>query len=420
MRHDAVWSCRTRIAQDVSMMPVDVVRYVGGTRQDVSPVPQLIAAPSVFVSAMDWRYQVIDSWLGWGNAYGIVTATSMDERYPTRIELVDPSTVRTQVTDGVLRFFVDNVEHNLWPVGDLWHVPAFTLPGSILGMSPIGYHRATVASGLQAQAFGSNFFRDGGHFNAVLSVDDPNFTLEDAQGVKARLMEIISSGKREPLVLPAKHTYTPLSINPDDSQFIDAQRYSAEQICRIYGEDPADHGMSAGGSSLTYANRSDADLARLKRRQFWVTKLQNALTDLLPKPQVVKLNTASVLMMTARERHELHQLRLQSRTTSVNEVKRLEDEEPYGPEFDTPGIPPLAAGGADERSLSLPEALQKLYLSVGPVITPDEARRIANEYGADLDIPGPVGLAPKTVGSTTPTAPQEGSADDDGNDDDAG
>ena len=38
MRHDAVWSCRTRIAQDVSMMPVDVVRYTATGRQAVVPV----------------------------------------------------------------------------------------------------------------------------------------------------------------------------------------------------------------------------------------------------------------------------------------------------------------------------------------------------------------------------------------------
>jgi hypothetical protein len=111
-------------------------------------------------------------------------------------------------------------------------------------------------------------------------------------------------------------------------------------VCRVYGEDPADYGSSGGGSGVTYSNRSDADLARFKRRQYWVTKLQNALTDMLPRPQVVKLNTSSLLMMTAKERHEIHAMRLLSKTATINEVRRIEDERPFdGEEFDEPGVP---------------------------------------------------------------------------------
>jgi HK97 family phage portal protein len=338
MRHDAVWSCRTRIAQDVSMMPVDVVRYVNGSRQLV-PAPQLIAAPSVFMSSLDWRYQVIDSWLGWGNAWGIVTETTRDRRYPLRIELQSPSTVNVTDSGGRLRFKVNDVEHDLWPVGDLWHVPAYTLPGQMIGMSPISYHRATIGTGLEAQSFGSDFFRDGGHPNAIVGIEGEP-TEAQAKSLKDKLLGI-TRGNRELIVLPKSTTYTALSVNPDDSQFIDTMRYSVEQVCRIFGEDPADHGASGGGANLTYANRSDADLARLKRRQFWVTKLQDALTELLPRPQVVKLNTSSSLMMTAKERHEVHKLRLDSRTSTINEVRRTEDDEPFGSEFDVPGIPPF-------------------------------------------------------------------------------
>ncbi len=336
------------------MMPVDVVRYVNGERQDV-PTPRVIAAPSAFVSAMDWRYQVVDSWLGWGNAWGMVTQTTPDGAYPLRIELQNPSNVRWQTVDGVLKFFVNNVEQALWPIGPLWHVPAYTLPGSPIGMSPIAYHRATVASGLQAQQFGNEFFPNA-HPTAILSIDDPNLTQDQASGMKERLLQMIQGGRREPLVMPGTHTYTPITVNPEDSQFIETMRYSVEQVCRIFGEDPADHGASAGGTAVTYANRSDADLARLKRRQFWVTKLQNSLTDLLPRPQVVKLNTSSSLMMTARERHELHKLRLDSRTIRVNEVRRLEDEEPFGPEFDVPGIPPIAPTSPPDAPISPSDA----------------------------------------------------------------
>ena len=339
MEHPMVWSCRTKIAQDVSMMPVDVVRYVNGTRQEVSPLPQVIAAPSVALGAMDWRYQVLDGWLADGNAYGIVTERTANGLYPLRVELLAHRRVRYTTSTGTLRWYVDNVEHQLFPVGDLWHVPAFTVDGSPIGLSPIGYHRATIGAALAAAKYGSEFFEGGGHPTAIVSPKaDPG---EDgAKALKARILNVLQ-GSREPLILPQETTYEQIQTNPSDSQFIELMQYDDVQICRIYGEDPVDHGATAaGGRSLTYANRRDNDLARLKRRQFWVTKLQDALTDMIPRPQVAKLNTSVSLMMTPLERHELHKLRLESKTTTVNDVKKLEDEAPFpDAAFDQPGIP---------------------------------------------------------------------------------
>ncbi len=165
MRHDAVWSCRTRIAQDISMMPVDVIRYVGGTRQDVTPQPQIIATPSVWVDSIDWRYQVVDSWLGWGNAWGLVTEATA-AGYPARIELLAPSAVSPSAGSAPGKFMVTgHGEEELWPVGRLWHVPAFTPPGSILGLSPIGLHAATISTGIAAGTYGKGFFDGGGHLS---------------------------------------------------------------------------------------------------------------------------------------------------------------------------------------------------------------------------------------------------------------
>lgn len=401
MRHDAVWSCRTRISQDLSMMPVDVVRYVGGARQEVSPLPQIVAAPSVTVSALDWRYQVVDSWLAHGNAWGLVTQTTSSGLYPTRIELLNHNQIRTDMVGGVCRYYVDNVEEQIWPVGSLWHVPAYTVAGSPLGLSPIAHHRVSIKVGLAAEQYGAGFFEGGGHPTGILSPSiDPGETA--AKSLKEKFARALR-GSREVLIVPKDTTYTPIQSNPTDSQFIDTMRYSVEQVCRIYGEDPADHGSSSGGSSVTYANRSDADLARFKRRQFWVTKLQAALSALVPPDQVVKLNTSSALMMTDMERHQLHDLRLKAKTRAVNEVRKIEDETPFvGEEYDEPGIPD---GSTDEAKVERQAViLQKMYLAVGVVLTADEARQLARDAGIAL----PADYDPSALGATPTPAPTSG------------
>lgn len=380
MRHDAVWSCVTAIAQDVSMMPVDVVRYQDGQHVPVARVPQIIAAPSATVSALDWRYQVIQSWLTFGNAVGLVTATSPDGNYPTRIELVHSSDVSAD-KDIAGKVWVKGEQLDVWPIGPVWHVPAYTESGSWWGVSPIAKHRMSIGAGLAAQKFGSEFFAAGGIPVGLLKATNGDPGPERAAAIKERFKEAAKG--REVVMLPDWISYDRIQIDPNDSQFIDAMRYSVEQVCRIFREDPVDHGGSSGSGSVTYSNRRDADLARFKRRQFWVTKLQQALSDLLPEPDVVRLNTSSTLMMTPYERHELYAMRLNSSTITVNEIRRLEDEAPFGTEYDDPGLP------GDTRDLSVAEAVQKVYLGVGKVLTIDEAREIVNTFGAALPVPAP-------------------------------
>lgn len=347
MRHDAVWSCRTRIAEDVSMMPVDVVRYVNDRRQVVTPLPQIIANPSTFDDEMDWRYQVVMAWTGSGNAWGLVTQTTPDMKYPTRIELRDQDqSLRFEQMGDTIRIFVDNVEEFLWPVGRLWHSPAYKVPGRLLGLSPIQYHATIIGKGMAAGLHGFQYFTDGAHPTSVWKLKGS--TAPQATTFKEKLMEL-ARGNREPLVVDADQvSMDQLQSDPSDSQFIETERWSVEQVCRVYNCDPTDHG-GTGGSSNTYANRTDADLARLKRRQYWITKMQKELTKFLPEGVAVKLNTSAFLMMTDEERWNIHDMRLRNKTTSVNRVLTVEDEAPFGPEYDEPGIP----GGPTDKPVSL-------------------------------------------------------------------
>lgn len=60
------------------------------------------------------------------------------------------------------------------------------------------------------------------------------------------------------------------------------------------------------------------------------------------------------------------------------------------PESDPASTEPKPEGDTKtEKKRDVTEALQKLYLAVGTVVTPAEAREIANGFGAGLELPGP-------------------------------
>ena len=98
---------------------------------------------------------------------------------------------------------------------------------------------------------------------------------------------------------------------------------------------------AVSGQNVTYANVTDADLNFLKHSiDDYFVSIDEAITDLLPRPQVVRANRDAILRADPKARNDLHDLRLKNKTQTVNEVRALNDEKPFAdPRFDEPGIP---------------------------------------------------------------------------------
>ncbi len=342
LRNAAVWACQRVIVATISGFPVDVIQTQGRRRRPVASQPMVVASPSgsPSIRRRAWVAQAVRSLVQHGNIYANAAGFDGAGR-PSQLEIVDPGCVQWRKAEGLIAPFVDNVQRSVWPVGDLWHVPAsqFMLPGQPFAMSPTEAAATSVGVGIAAEEFGSRFFGDGAHPTAILKNTDPGLTGEQAEAVKARITSIMR-GSREPLVLGAAWEIEPWQVSPEDSQFLDLMRFEVEQACRWWGVPPSMVYAAVSGQSITYANVSDADLAFLKYSVTpWMVDIEDAWTELIPRPQVVKFNPSGLLRMDEKARAELHKLRLETKTRTVNEVRDLEDEEPFGAEYDEPGIP---------------------------------------------------------------------------------
>lgn len=327
MRHSAVWACIRLIAGTVSTLPIHVMR----NDQDVE-VP-LIASPSALVSPITWRDQLVVSMLLRGNAYGLITETD-GAGYPLTVELIHPDKVAGRVVDGRVRLSWDGVEHDLWPLGDAIHVPAFTVPGSPFGLSVIDYARTTIGSGLASEEWGARFFTEGAVPSAVLSTDQA-VTREQAQEIKARFMTAVA-GKREPAVLGAGVNYTPISVSPGESAFLDTYRMSGENVCRLFGVQSEMIGMASSGSSVTYANREQRvqDFLTFTLSP-WLSRIEEALSALLPPDHRVKFRTGGLLRADIQTRYSVYESSARIGRMSggempltVDEMRALEDLPP--------------------------------------------------------------------------------------------
>lgn len=345
MRHDAVWACVNLLAKDIAKMPLDAIRYRGGLKVPVPGVP-LLEQPSAAATTVDWLYQIMVSLQLRGNAYGLITDVDDRVAMARTVEIVSPDDVTWQ--GG--RPFYDGKAWDLWPVGRMWHLPAFTMPGAVEGMSPISHHARTIATGQAVQEFAAAFFESNASPAAILT-SRGNPTPEQAQQLKDRVRAVLSGNRREPLVLPEGTTWVPLQINPEESQFLDTQRLTVEQVCRVFGVPPSRVGASVtGGGSLTYSNRESDALNYLESSlQFWMTKIETAISQLLPRGMRCKFNPGVILRTDLAGRYASYKVAAEigaitgQTLLSVDEMRELEDRAP----LDMPVEPDAVEGGPD-------------------------------------------------------------------------
>ena len=344
MRLSAVWACVRLLAGLGSTLPLDQQRRRDGLTVDV-PRSVLFDQPQAGTTLSTWLYQVWSSMLTAGNAYGLVTAIGANG-WPTTVELLDPSVVQWRADEqrGWV-VTVDRQEMQRWPEGPLWHVPIFTMPGAPFGLSPIQNAKQTIAGGLSAERFGTDFFTGGGTPNAIL-YSDSELTQEQAQGIKSAFVSS-TAGNREPAVMGAGLRYERISVAPDEAQFLDQQRFTVEQIARIYGVFPEMIGGATSGSSVTYANREQraADFLTFGLMPYLIA-LEDGLSGLVPGPNRVKFNVDGVLRSDLKTRYEAHAIGIDSGFLTVDEVRQLEDRPPL-PET-TPPMPDQAVPSDEE------------------------------------------------------------------------
>src|SRR5207247_1493567 len=96
----AVWSSVNLIADLISSLPFDGYRRTPErTKEQLDPAPSLVSSPSVVVDPINWRRQVLVSWLLRGNAVGDVVATDR-VGWPTQVELLSPDVVSVRFENG--------------------------------------------------------------------------------------------------------------------------------------------------------------------------------------------------------------------------------------------------------------------------------------------------------------------------------
>lgn len=318
LRLTPVFAAFRHIVDYCGTLPVDAYRLDGGNRREMG-LPQLLARQD------DLGGPGLVTWLGQaafglatGNAVGWVTQTD-GYGFPTDVSWLHWS--QWSYDENAKQWYVFG---NPVPSSAIVHIPWIVPPGRRLALSPIEHQAAVICAGLSAQQY-ADLRRGGGIPPAILRNTQRTVPPDVIAAAKHRAMASFAKG--EPFVTGNDWDLSMISIPPNQAQFVETLKMSANQVAAAFGIDPTEVGGQAA-NSLTYSTEELRQINRAANMRPYLTRLERGLSRLLPMKQYIKLNVDANMRVDAKTRTEILGAEIADGRKSVNEARALTDDPP--------------------------------------------------------------------------------------------
>ena len=345
------------LADTIASLPWDAYRRRGGQQVELDPAPALLRDPYGMLTEYEWKHQMTVSLAMRGNFYGLIVERDWLE-FPTQIQPLHPDWVlrdHERVAGRMTGRVVTRVLGEVIPEADLFHIRGFTPPGAYDGLSPINLARHSIGLGLATQRFGSQWFADGAAPSGQLITDQE---LNQEQITRNQEQWIAThGGRRLPAVMTGGMKYEPISITPEESQFLQTRDFTIKEMAMLVGVPPHMIGDVERSTSWgTGIEQQSIGFVTYNLRS-WLTSIESAVSKwLLPRGQHVKFNVDALLRGDLKSRYEAYRVALEAGFKNPDEVRELEDLPPIpdgaGQQFRQPlNFGPLGQeADDDERS----------------------------------------------------------------------
>ncbi|WP_157884111.1 phage portal protein [Arthrobacter alpinus] len=324
LRLAPVFSATSLIADTLAIIPMAAYEAGGGAKKKVPVQPELMYSPHVnpIFTRVEWLHQFTTSFLMRGNAYGLITAID-SAGTPTKIYWMNPDNVQVDESH-----YIPKYSHNGKPldISTVVHIPWYPGPGSVVGLSPIAQFQQILETGSSATKFGRDWFRNGSTPSGHLKYGQGQLNGPTAAKAKAQFKAAVQAN--DIFVSGSDWEWKALSVSPNESQFLETIKATANQIAAIFHVDPDEIGGSAG-SSMTYQTLEMNQIKfQTRALQPIFTRLEHHLSRLMPNFQYVKFNPDAIVRTDLKTRMESHEIALRTAMETQDEGRALEDKAP--------------------------------------------------------------------------------------------
>lgn len=233
-----VYAAISRIADAIGMLPFHVYRVVNG-RTELQPdhrVTRLLRdRPNPYMSAYTAKQCLVAHALGWGNGYWENELNGRGETialWPLLPDVTYPERDRQDLASLFYRTQVNGKAFTLDP-DQVVHIKALGHDGYI-GYSPICLMRNAIGMAQAMETFGGKFFaneaRSGGFIQHPLPLSPT--AQKNLQGSVNAQGGLDNAHRIKVLEEGAK--FIPVTVAPDDAQFLGSRSFQIAEIARMY------------------------------------------------------------------------------------------------------------------------------------------------------------------------------------------
>ena len=248
MQMTAVYSCVRILAEAVAGLPLHVYKYTdsGGKEKALDhPLYRLLHdEPNPEMSSFVFRETLMTHLLLWGNAYAQVIRNGKNEVVALYPLMPNKMTVERD-SNGQLYYSYyrgsdeairDTQNTVILKPSDVLHIPGLGFDG-LVGYSPIAMAKNAIGMAIACEEFGAKFFANGAAPSGVL--EHPG-TIKDPSRVRDAWQSQFggSSNSGKVAVLEEGMKYTPISISPEQAQFLETRKFQINEIARIFRVPP--------------------------------------------------------------------------------------------------------------------------------------------------------------------------------------
>ena len=338
MQMTAVYSCVRILAEAIAGLPLHVYRS-GPDGSKVKATDHglyrlLHDEPNPEMTSFVFRETLMTHLLLWGNAFAQVVRNGLGEviglypLQPNRMSVgrdLDSKALYYEYQTSWEEPAGEYKTIRLTP-NDVLHVLGLGFDG-LVGYSPIAMAKNAIGLAQATEDYGASFFANGAAPGGVL--EHPG-TIKDPSRVRESWQQTFGGpgNGNKVAVLEEGMKYTPISVSPEQAQFLETRKFQVGEIARIFRIPPH---MIGDLEKSSFSNIEQQSLEFVKYTlDPWVIRWEQAITRTLLTPRektelFVKFNVEGLLRGDYQSRMEGYAVARQNGWMSANDIRELEN-----------------------------------------------------------------------------------------------
>lgn len=338
MQMTAVYSCVRILSEAIASLPLHLYRYTdsgGKEKATDSPLYFLLHdEPNPEMTSFVFREAMMTHLLLWGNAYAQIIRNGKGEVTALYPLMPDRMTVDRDENGRLYYEYIvssDDAPINKkstvrLPPLDVLHIPGLGFDG-LVGYSPIAMAKNAIGMSIACEEYGSKFFANGAAPSGVL--EHPG-TIKDPSRVSESWTQTFggSSNAHKVAVLEEGMKYTPISISPEQAQFLETRKFQINEIARIFRVPPH---MVGDLEKSSFSNIEQQSLEFVKYTlEPWIIRWEQSISRSLlsieeKRKYFVKFNVDGLLRGDYQSRMNGYATARQNGWMSANDIRELEN-----------------------------------------------------------------------------------------------